>query len=151
MRNSWSFKLLDKSWKETKEYQIENLDNYIDELLNSLTFNFMYQYEIDLEDKFPTFGNTNFIEYTQIANVICTRYELLKKLSVLELSVNEDGSENEELMTKFKAYLKRGILTNMDASFEPKIEEENIRMENDVNMLKILAKRYPNYQELINQ
>lgn len=54
-------------------------------------------------------------------------------------------------MTKFKAYLKRGILTNMDASFEPKIEEENIRMENDVNMLKILAKRYPNYQELINQ
>lgn len=152
LRGLWRNKMAGKTWSETRDHVLLNLEKSLDKFYENLRFELYVQYEIQLSDnpkeevnqitQASEHGSWDF-GWSAIGTAR-TKSELVKTFLIHELT-------SAEALAEVKSIIKRGIEVIMDRELEPHIESDLIRKENDIQMLKLLTKRYPNYQELLNE
>lgn len=151
MRGQWSNKALTKTWHETKDMFMATYKDALNTFLESLRFDLYVSYEIkigddsienDLGKRINTFSSP--WESDIPVNTVRSNSELVRRFLLHELI---DVGSLEEMKTIFA----RGLEVLVETEMKPFMEDEITRKENDLQLLRILTKRYPNFQELIKQ
>ncbi len=125
MDNAWKYKKLGGNWIETKAEAIKNLDNLVGEALKNLAIEVSVYYMID------AFGSS-----------IRTSSMIIGKISGEQIKT---CSTYSSLLEAARPYITKRIEDDM----KPLIENDEAKIENDIMMLNILLKKYPNYKDLI--
>lgn len=151
MRGRWSNKVLSKTWHETKDMFMATYKDVLNAFLESLRFDLYVSYEIKIGEDDPNGNNPRRTSIfsspweTDIpANTVRSNPELVRHFLLHELI--DEGSLEE-----MKAIFARGLEVMVESEMKPFMEDEVTRKENDLQLLRILTKRYPNFQELIKE
>lgn len=153
MRSKWSNKVLNKTWHETKDMFFATYRETLDKFLDSLKFELHVSYEIILSKQTKTGSPDEQLsheifsspwERNGMSGPVRTEPELVKTYLLHELI--DEGSLDE-----MKSIFSRGLEVLVEEEMKPFMEDEVTRRENDLELLKILTRRYPNYQDLIKQ
>jgi len=125
IENFWKYKKLGSTWIETKDEALQNAESYIEEAFLKVGIEISEYYKIEV------FGS---------------------EMSTPQFSI---GSISGEQMKSCQAYSTiihlavPYIHKKIEDDMKPFIESDVIKVENDVMMLKMLLKKYPNYKDLL--
>jgi len=126
-RGNWNSKKLGGTWLGAKEEAIKNIAICVDEAFENIIINVSVFYVIELSETETSKSNIfkiGTISGKQIKS--CNSYSAIKDVMM------------EAMKREIEEYMK------------PLIEDEINRMENDIMMLKMLMRKYPNYKDLID-
>ncbi len=122
----WKYKKLGGTWIETKADAMKNLDGHIEEALDRLQIEVAVYYNID------AFGS-----------YIRTSPQTIGKITGEQIKT---CSEYKNLLEASRPYVSKRI----EDDLRPLIDSDEAKIENDIYMLNILLKKYPNYKELLD-
>lgn len=122
----WKYKKLGGTWIETKAEAMKTLDGHIEEALGRLQIEVAVYYSIN------AFGS-----------YIRTSPQTIGKITGEQIKT---CSEYKNLLESSRPYVTKRI----EADLKPLIDSDETKIENDIYMLNILLKKYPNYKELLD-
>lgn len=123
----WKYKKLGGTWIETKEEALKNIDKHLSDAFSKIEIQVSVYYKVDV------FGDS-----------ITTSSNAIGRISGDFIKTCEAFSS---LIDSARPY----IIRRMDDDMKPLIEDDQTKIENDLMMLNILLRKYPNHKELIPQ
>jgi hypothetical protein len=121
----WKYKKLGGTWMETRAEALKHLDEYLTEALGKVEIQVSVYYKLDV------FGDS-----------ITTGHQYLGRIA----------GDRLKACATFGALLDTArpyVIKRMEEDMKPLIEEDETKIENDMNMLNLLLKKYPNYKEIL--
>jgi len=122
----WKYKKLGGTWIETKAEALKNLDGHIEEALSRLQIEVAVYYNIEAFGSFIRTSPQTIGKITGEQIKTCTEYR--------------------NLLESSRPYVTKRI----EDDLRPLIDSDEAKIENDIYMLNILLKKYPNYKELLD-
>lgn len=125
--NSWKYKKLDGTWTETKKEALENAKMFADEAFKKICMPISVYYSIKVFE-----------------SKVDSPSVLLGMIPGTLLKTCESYPDFLEIITEC-------VIARIEEDMAPFIENDKVKLENDMMMLKILLNKYPEYAEALKQ
>jgi hypothetical protein len=144
MRSAWSNKALTKTWSETKDLFFTTYKERLNSFLDALRFDLYVIYKVKLNENAIADPDPAEYKYDPYPTFVYTQPTAVKSFLFHELI-------DDSALGEVKEIFARGLEVLVEKEMRPFMEDEITRRDNDIQLLKILTSRYPNFEELIKK